>query len=193
MQLCFQALLVVGLGGSRYFNRFSPYDPMIEFFLLWGGSPLIHLLLLLCYPLLAHCAPPVNQCWPHCFCRDWIESLLSNRMFVFSFSAQSCRGRCDEPFQRGRVCECDSQCLSYNTCCHDYQLQCRKRQHTHDNSHTKLLSIRLLTVVAALYCVYPQKLVCQFLTMAIFTLWGLQPTVSTVFYLCGCLFMLVTK
>lgn len=51
--------------------------------------------------------------------------------FCFFSSAQSCRGRCDEPFRRGRVCECDPQCASYNTCCQDYQLQCRKRQNTH--------------------------------------------------------------
>ncbi|KAK7945459.1 hypothetical protein WMY93_001187 [Mugilogobius chulae] len=43
------------------------------------------------------------------------------------FSAQSCRGRCREPFIRGRLCNCDPQCVQFNTCCPDYRLQCDAR------------------------------------------------------------------
>ncbi|XP_045908017.1 proteoglycan 4a [Micropterus dolomieu] len=38
--------------------------------------------------------------------------------------SQSCQGRCSETFRRGRLCECDSQCIQYNTCCQDFQLHC---------------------------------------------------------------------
>ncbi|XP_047445400.1 proteoglycan 4-like [Mugil cephalus] len=42
----------------------------------------------------------------------------------YSGLAQSCQGRCGETFKRGQLCECDPQCIRFNTCCHDYQLQC---------------------------------------------------------------------
>ncbi|TNN56226.1 Proteoglycan 4 [Liparis tanakae] len=37
---------------------------------------------------------------------------------------KSCRGRCGETFRRGRLCECDPQCIQFNTCCHDHQQHC---------------------------------------------------------------------
>lgn len=134
--------------------------------------------------------------------------------FCFLSSAQSCRGRCDEPFRRGRVCECDPQCASYNTCCQDYQLQCRKRQ----NTHTHTTAVRhscwgcvsccgsetlqphdvqihntqtFLSVTPAVYHVNhlllsPQMLVRQSLALGMFKLWGLRLTVSI-----GSLFVLI--
>uniref|UniRef100_A0A8C8LVS0 Proteoglycan 4a n=1 Tax=Oncorhynchus tshawytscha TaxID=74940 RepID=A0A8C8LVS0_ONCTS len=39
----------------------------------------------------------------------------------------SCSARCGEPFARGqpcRLCECDSGCVRYDTCCRDYQNHC---------------------------------------------------------------------
>lgn len=133
--------------------------------------------------------------------------------FCFFSSAQSCRGRCDEPFRRGRVCECDPQCASYNTCCQDYQLQCRKRQNTHTQQQSGTVvevawvvvesetlqphdvQIRstqtFLGVTPAVYHVNhlllsPQVLLRQSLTLGMFTLWGLRLTVSI-----ACLFILI--
>uniref|UniRef100_A0A8C8LVI1 Proteoglycan 4a n=1 Tax=Oncorhynchus tshawytscha TaxID=74940 RepID=A0A8C8LVI1_ONCTS len=37
--------------------------------------------------------------------------------------ADSCSARCGEPFAR-RLCECDSGCVRYDTCCRDYQNHC---------------------------------------------------------------------
>ncbi|XP_035490483.2 proteoglycan 4a [Scophthalmus maximus] len=39
-------------------------------------------------------------------------------------TAQSCLGRCGEPFRRGQQCECDPECVRHNTCCRDYQRHC---------------------------------------------------------------------
>ncbi|XP_017345893.1 proteoglycan 4a [Ictalurus punctatus] len=39
----------------------------------------------------------------------------------------SCRGRCGEPFSRGKICTCDNDCLTYNECCKDYEEVCTYR------------------------------------------------------------------
>uniref|UniRef100_A0A3B3T6B3 Proteoglycan 4a n=1 Tax=Paramormyrops kingsleyae TaxID=1676925 RepID=A0A3B3T6B3_9TELE len=36
----------------------------------------------------------------------------------------TCRGRCGEPFSRGRVCHCDYSCLFHNECCEDFESTC---------------------------------------------------------------------
>lgn len=155
--------------------------------------------------LLLHCLLPTASACSH-GAASW---------FCFSSSAQSCRGRCDEPFQRGRVCECDPQCASYNTCCQDYQLQCCKgpntHTHTHNDNQAQLLSLCELSwvwdpfspvmltfitrkLLSALHLLFiesttyfsPQMLECQRLTLRVFALWGLELAVST-----ACLLMLI--
>ncbi|XP_051989725.1 proteoglycan 4-like [Xyrauchen texanus] len=56
-----------------------------------------------------------------------ISSLLTLACILLPLCAAqggSCRGRCAESFRRGRHCDCDSDCVLYNTCCPDYHAQC---------------------------------------------------------------------
>ncbi|KPP73774.1 hypothetical protein Z043_107114 [Scleropages formosus] len=39
-------------------------------------------------------------------------------------SPATCKGRCGEPFSRGRICHCDRDCLLHNECCKDYESAC---------------------------------------------------------------------
>lgn len=80
-----------------------------------------------------------SLCSPECFLpeaqvrthtpRDLHSPPTYEELGLFVFSAQSCQGRCGEAFSRGRACECDQQCVLYNTCCHDYQTNCGRGQH----------------------------------------------------------------
>ncbi|XP_047492981.1 uridylate-specific endoribonuclease-like isoform X1 [Penaeus chinensis] len=36
----------------------------------------------------------------------------------------SCRGRCGEAYQNGRLCQCDSNCKSHRNCCNDVSFTC---------------------------------------------------------------------
>lgn len=44
--------------------------------------------------------------------------------FVLLWVELSCKGRCSETFERGRECDCDSQCKKYGKCCSDYDDFC---------------------------------------------------------------------
>jgi len=39
-------------------------------------------------------------------------------------TAQSCKGRCDDPYDPNEVCQCNSSCSSHHDCCPDYIHQC---------------------------------------------------------------------
>uniref|UniRef100_A0A803VSS7 Vitronectin n=1 Tax=Ficedula albicollis TaxID=59894 RepID=A0A803VSS7_FICAL len=39
----------------------------------------------------------------------------------------SCEGRCDEGFDSGRKCQCDTLCVYYQSCCSDYSTVCKAK------------------------------------------------------------------
>lgn len=45
---------------------------------------------------------------------------------VLLWAELSCKGRCFESFQRGRECDCDSQCKEFGKCCDDYESFCEE-------------------------------------------------------------------
>nr|XP_048286971.1 proteoglycan 4 isoform X3 [Myodes glareolus] len=57
-------------------------------------------------------------------------SLLLPAFLIQQVSSQelSCKGRCFESFQRGRECDCDSQCKEFGKCCDDYESFCEEEK-----------------------------------------------------------------
>lgn len=41
--------------------------------------------------------------------------------------ADSCEGRCEEGFDSGRKCQCDTLCVYYQSCCSDYSTVCKAK------------------------------------------------------------------
>lgn len=41
--------------------------------------------------------------------------------------ADSCEGRCEEGFDAGRKCQCDTLCVYYQSCCSDYSTVCKAK------------------------------------------------------------------
>lgn len=41
--------------------------------------------------------------------------------------ADSCEGRCDEGFDAGHKCQCDTLCVYYQSCCSDYSTVCKAK------------------------------------------------------------------
>ncbi|XP_051556380.1 proteoglycan 4-like isoform X2 [Myxocyprinus asiaticus] len=70
-----------------------------------------------------------------------ISSLLTLACILLPLCAAqggSCRGRCAEPFRRGRHCDCDSDCVLYNACCPDYHAQCDAFSNLQDPRSSKI-------------------------------------------------------
>lgn len=76
-------------------------------------------------------------------------------------TGSSCKGRCGEPFRRGRRCSCDAECVTFKQCCPDYQAHCGAGQ---------LGSGRVSLHV------------CMFILHG-FTLWGIAVTTVMTFHL----------
>ncbi|KAL7832278.1 hypothetical protein AOLI_G00298260 [Acnodon oligacanthus] len=61
------------------------------------------------------------------------SSLISSLLLVTGVllplcAAQaSCKGRCGEPFTRGQLCNCDSDCIAHDECCKDFEDVCTFR------------------------------------------------------------------
>ncbi|XP_029105992.1 proteoglycan 4a [Scleropages formosus] len=55
-----------------------------------------------------------------------IAGLFALACFLLPLCAAqaTCKGRCGEPFSRGRICHCDRDCLLHNECCKDYESAC---------------------------------------------------------------------
>ncbi|XP_053503682.1 proteoglycan 4a [Ictalurus furcatus] len=53
--------------------------------------------------------------------------LIACMLLQLCATQTSCRGRCGEPFSRGKICTCDNDCLTYNECCKDYEEVCTYR------------------------------------------------------------------
>lgn len=41
--------------------------------------------------------------------------------------ADSCEGRCEEGFDAGHKCQCDTLCVYYQSCCSDYSTVCKAK------------------------------------------------------------------
>ncbi|XP_073332283.1 proteoglycan 4b isoform X2 [Pagrus major] len=50
--------------------------------------------------------------------------ILLASAFTFSAAQTSCKGRCGLEYDRGSMCQCDYNCLTYDECCKDYESQC---------------------------------------------------------------------
>lgn len=129
--------------------------------------------------------------FPDSFDRTRAERALlrwGNVLLVWlSFSAQSCQGRCGEAFKRGQLCDCDPQCIHYNTCCQDYQRHCCKG-HSLPYTNTIIDSVlecdfathlkisneafRHLNMDILIWMICPQMAVCQVHSPGLSSLWG---------------------
>nr|KAF6290952.1 hypothetical protein mMyoMyo1_009340 [Myotis myotis] len=65
--------------------------------------------------------------------------LLLSVFLIQQVSSQelSCKGRCSESFERGRECDCDSQCKKYGKCCPDYDDFCEVKDNKKENPKKK--------------------------------------------------------
>nr|XP_060619799.1 LOW QUALITY PROTEIN: uridylate-specific endoribonuclease [Anolis sagrei ordinatus] len=51
-------------------------------------------------------------------------SCLQPGLWILIWSADSCKGRCNEKYNSKDVCHCNNQCETYQNCCDDYQSYC---------------------------------------------------------------------
>ncbi|KAG7269401.1 hypothetical protein CRUP_015439 [Coryphaenoides rupestris] len=69
--------------------------------------------------------------------RVWVNMRLAVRVSLLvilalntAFAAEeSCEGRC-RTFNAQRRCQCDSMCVYHRSCCHDFQMVCRRKTNT---------------------------------------------------------------
>jgi len=63
------------------------------------------------------------------------RAAFSNLLHKFE-AADSCTGRCGEPFNSAEACQCNDACVSHNDCCADFNDLCSSNQNTcQDNCH----------------------------------------------------------